>query len=108
MDLIVKQGSITLLCVRPPLILSFGIFTVPQACQQTIYQLRLTVAFHYSIFLFGIINVLSDFDEAPSGGWQLLLLLALESVPNTLAPLFILSMWELYARDTYLRLARRR
>ena len=107
MDLIVKQGSITLLCVRPPLILSFGIFTVPQACQQTIYQLRLTVAFHYSIFLFGIINVLSDFDEAPSGGWQkLLLLLALESVPNTLAPRFIPR--GLYARDTYLRLARRR
>ena len=45
--------------------------------------------------------MLAAFGKAPSGGWRLLLLLALEYVPiYTLAPRFILSIRETYARDT--------
>ena len=59
------------------------------------------VAFHYSIVLFNIVNVLDVFGKAPTGGWRLLLLVALEYVPiYTLAPRFILSIREMYARDT--------
>ncbi|KAF8135064.1 hypothetical protein EV363DRAFT_1257036 [Boletus edulis] len=54
-----------------------------------------------AIFLFNLVNVLYLFGKAPTGGWQLLVLLALEFVPiYTLTPRFILSMREMYARDT--------
>ncbi|KAF8135063.1 hypothetical protein EV363DRAFT_1322397 [Boletus edulis] len=54
-----------------------------------------------AILLFNLVNVLYLFGKAPIGGWQLLLLVALEYVPiYTLTPRFILSMREMYARNT--------
>jgi len=54
-----------------------------------------------AIFLFNLVNVLYIFGKAPTGGWQLLLLVALEYVPiYTLTPRFILNMREMYARNT--------
>ena len=61
---------------------------------------ELIVTFRRSILLFALIDVLSFSAYFPTGGWQLILLPILQTVPIfTLTPRFILNIRELYARD---------
>lgn len=61
---------------------------------------ELIATLRYSIFMFALVDVLNSSGYLPTGGWQLILVFILQTVPMfTLAPRFILSMRELYAQD---------
>ncbi|KAF8558825.1 hypothetical protein OG21DRAFT_1519573 [Imleria badia] len=92
MGLLVKQGILYFLA--HVLVSSFLVFSV--AIQARKLPTGLTVTFHRSLPLFGLIDVFSAAGMFPTGGSLLLP----EYVPVfTLTPRFILSIRELYARD---------
>lgn len=59
------------------------------------------IRFLYSVLLFTFIRLLAVSGKLPMGGWYLIPLFVLADIPVfTLTPRFILSMRELYARDS--------
>ena len=92
-----RAGGPLFLCVRLHFLLS-SIFLAAIRARKTPTERIAT--FRRSILLFALIDVSSFSAYFPTGGWQLILLPILQTVPIfTLTPRFILNIRELYARD---------